>query len=77
LLRYFGMGFDAYRLIAPLYAGAEPWPLKGMSGDLTMDGAGLIHRGLKLAQFRNGRPVTLDAANGAELSDSRAAPDRR
>jgi outer membrane PBP1 activator LpoA protein len=71
------MGFDAYRLIAPLYAGAEPWPLKGMSGDLTLDGAGRIHRGLRLAQFRNGRPVTLDAASGSEVSDLRIVPAGR
>jgi outer membrane PBP1 activator LpoA protein len=74
LLRYFGMGFDAYRLIAPLYAGAEPWPLEGMSGNLTVDGAGRIHRGLDLAQFRNGRPVMLDTTSGFELSDRRTTP---
>jgi hypothetical protein len=28
-----------------------------MSGDLSIDDAGRIHRSLPLAQFRNGRPV--------------------
>jgi outer membrane PBP1 activator LpoA protein len=59
--RLYGMGFDAYRLIASLYtAGDTGWPLRGMSGDLSLDAQGRVRRVLPLAQFRNGRPVALE-----------------
>ena len=63
-LRLYSMGFDAYRLAGSLYGGARAWPIAGLSGDLTLDDAGRVHRGLALAQFRNGRPVPVpgDAA---------------
>lgn len=60
-VRYYGMGFDAYRLVSSLYdPDASSWPLQGMSGDLTLNADGKIHRALPLAQFRGGRPVALD-----------------
>jgi outer membrane PBP1 activator LpoA protein len=60
-LRLYSMGFDAYRLVGSLYGGARSWPLAGMSGDLSLDSAGRVHRSLALAQFRNGRPVPVDS----------------
>jgi outer membrane PBP1 activator LpoA protein len=62
LLRLYGMGFDAYRLVGSLYADdASVWPVRGMSGDLSLDAQGRVHRALPLAQFRNGRPVAVEA----------------
>ena len=61
-LRFYGMGVDAYALIAPLYANeSASWSLRGMSGDLSLDAQGRVRRLLPLAQFRSGRPVPLDA----------------
>ena len=62
LERYYGMGFDAYGLIGSLYANdGTPWSLRGLSGDLSLDAQGRVRRVLPLAQFRNGRPVAVDA----------------
>jgi outer membrane PBP1 activator LpoA protein len=62
LLRLYGMGFDAYRLVGSLYSDdASVWPVRGMSGDLSLDTQGRVHRALPLAQFRNGRPVAVEA----------------
>ncbi len=60
-LRLYGMGFDAYELVQPLYNGGAAWPLQGMSGQLTLDAQGRIHRDLPLAQFRAGRPAPIEA----------------
>jgi outer membrane PBP1 activator LpoA protein len=52
------MGFDAYQLIGSLYNDSRAsWPVRGMSGDLSLDTNGRIHRALPLAQFRNGKPA--------------------
>ena len=83
-LRFYGMGFDAYQLVAALYeANVSGWPLHGMSGDLTLAPDGKIHRTLPLGQFRNGRPVALEVAL-PELRENRElvgfslnAPSRR
>jgi outer membrane PBP1 activator LpoA protein len=59
-LRLYGLGFDAYQLVGSLYGDSRSaWPMRGMSGDLTLDGQGRVRRNLPLAQFRNGRPVAL------------------
>ncbi|HVS25360.1 MAG TPA: penicillin-binding protein activator [Gammaproteobacteria bacterium] len=61
LMRLYGMGFDAYRLVGSLYNVARSsWPVRGMSGDLSLDADGRVHRTLPLAQFRNGRPAAYD-----------------
>jgi outer membrane PBP1 activator LpoA protein len=61
LIRLYAMGFDAYELVASLYNGDRAaWPVRGMSGDLSLDTTGKIHRTLPLAQFRNGRPVAYE-----------------
>jgi outer membrane PBP1 activator LpoA protein len=58
LLRFYGMGFDAYRLVGTLFnADAGAWPMRGLSGDLSLDEQGRVRRVLPLAQFRDGRPI--------------------
>jgi len=66
LMRLYGMGFDAYRLVGSLYNVARSsWPVRGMSGDLSLDADGRVHRTLPLAQFRNGRPAAYVPVAGA------------
>jgi hypothetical protein len=38
-----------------------------MSGDLSLDARGRVHRTLPLAQFQNGRPVVLAAPGAAPI----------
>jgi uncharacterized protein len=74
LTKLYGMGFDAYQLIGSLYNDSRAaWPVRGMSGDLSLDTTGRIHRGLPLAQFRNGKPVEyfLPVAGSRELVGTR------
>ena len=60
-LRLYGMGIDAYNLVGSLFAAdTRAWPLRGLSGDLSLDDQGRVHRTLPLAQFRNGRPAPID-----------------
>ena len=60
LMRLYGMGFDAYRLMDQLYSNPQAfWPLDGLSGRLSPDAQGRIHRVLPFAQFQSGRPVRL------------------
>jgi outer membrane PBP1 activator LpoA protein len=42
------------------------WPVRGVSGDLTLDGLGRIHRDMPFAQFRSGQPVAVDTAPGGQ-----------
>ena len=59
-VRFYAMGFDAYRLMTSLYVPGTPgWPLVGISGQLSPDDRGKIRRSLPFAQFRDGRPVPL------------------
>jgi outer membrane PBP1 activator LpoA protein len=63
LLRYYAMGFDAYRLVGPLFTEDQAaWPMRGLSGDLSLDAQGRVRRVLPLAQFRNGRPAAYEVA---------------
>lgn len=76
--RFYGMGFDAYDLIAALYASdGQPWTLRGMSGDLSLDEQGRVRRVLPLAQFRNGRPVAVDTSTVLPEIDARGLTGRR
>jgi outer membrane PBP1 activator LpoA protein len=71
LFKFYGMGFDAYSLIAPLYANdGAPWSLRGMSGDLSLDESGRVRRVLPLAEFRSGRPVALDNSQRQPIDSS-------
>ena len=61
LSRLYAMGFDAYRLI-PLLNGADELTqlnYDGMSGVLSLDREGRIHRQLDFAQIRGGIPQPL------------------
>lgn len=65
-MQFYGMGFDAYRLMSPLYhTRTATWPIDGASGLLTIDAERRIHRTLPFAQFRNGQPVALAPQSGA------------
>ncbi len=67
LVRFYAMGYDAFQLVGSLYTGnASVWPVPGMSGSLSLDAQGRIHRQLSLGQFRNGRPVALEAPASAQ-----------
>jgi outer membrane PBP1 activator LpoA protein len=58
LIRLYAMGFDAYRLLPLLYndeGGELSLRLEGLSGLLTKDPRGRIHRELAWAEFRAGQ----------------------
>jgi uncharacterized protein len=74
-IRLYGMGVDAYRLIATLYTDERfGWPVHGMSGELSIDATGRVRRALPLAQFRNGRPAVLEQSIEPPLAPD-AGPD--
>ncbi len=59
--RLHAMGYDAYHLVAPLFAtrnGTMP-EIDGATGVLYLDNAGRVHRRLAWAEFRRGEPVPL------------------
>jgi outer membrane PBP1 activator LpoA protein len=62
--RLYALGLDAYRIVP--YLGQLDSNMfgiyHGVSGNLSLDSQGQIHRSLRCAQFRNGLPVLLDAA---------------
>jgi len=59
--RLHAMGYDAYNLIASLYAyrGGEMAELDGATGELFLDQQGRIHRRLAWAQYQRGEAVAL------------------
>ena len=63
--RLHAMGYDAYNLIASLYAsrGGDIAELDGATGQLFLDRSGRVHRRLAWAQFQSGEPVALPGAN--------------
>jgi outer membrane PBP1 activator LpoA protein len=65
LSRLHAMGYDAYRLVAPLHAArVEPMQaFDGATGRLMLDADGRIRRGLVWAQFQRGEPVSLPEAD--------------
>lgn len=59
--RLHAMGYDAYNLVAPLFAarnGTMP-EMDGATGVLYLDSNGRVHRRLAWAEFRQGEPVPL------------------
>jgi hypothetical protein len=70
--RLFAFGFDAYRLMMALRTasagtgGQAPSvgsiSLEGLTGELTIDPTGRVHRGLDWAQVHNGQPRALPPA---------------
>ena len=70
-IRFYGFGFDAYRLITEL--DDQPSALvsfPALSGELSLHGDGRVRRELPVAQFRNGKPaaVGLEAGTVPEVS---------
>lgn len=61
MARLHAMGYDAYNLIAALFAfrGGQMAELDGATGKLFLDAGGRIHRHLAWAQFQNGEVVAL------------------
>jgi len=61
--RLHAMGYDAYNLIASLYAyrGGEMAELDGATGELFLDQQGRIHRRLAWAQYQRGEAIALPA----------------
>ena len=61
LARLHAMGYDAYNLIASLFAarGSVMEELDGASGTLFLDSGGRVHRRLAWAQFQRGEVVAL------------------
>ncbi len=62
--RLYALGFDAWRLVPLLYKG-QPFSatVQGMTGLLSMDSSGRIHRQLDWASFKNGAPILLTPAS--------------
>jgi len=59
--RFHAMGYDAYQLVAELFV-ARSGPMaeiNGTTGQLSLDGDGIVHRELAWAVFEQGRPVAL------------------
>jgi outer membrane PBP1 activator LpoA protein len=61
LARLHAMGYDAYQLVAPLFAsrGGTMVEIDGATGHLFLDSDGRIHRRLAWAEFQRGEPVPL------------------
>ncbi len=59
--RLHAMGYDAYHLVAPLFAvRSGPMPeIDGATGRLYLDRDGRVHRRLAWAEFQRGKPVAL------------------
>jgi len=60
--RLYAMGVDAFRLYPRLkqLAALPNSKIFGVTGDLSIDGQGKIHRKMPFAIFKRGRPVTLN-----------------
>ncbi|MGH8495339.1 MAG: penicillin-binding protein activator [Gammaproteobacteria bacterium] len=70
--RLYAMGYDAYRLVPLLHGEADPLrgTMPGLTGVLSMDERGRIHRDLEWAQFRGGKPQELATVEAtASLED--------
>lgn len=74
--RLFAFGFDAYRLTMALRAAPAPVggqapsassiSIEGLTGDLTIDASGRVHRGLDWAEVHDGQPRPLPAPQAAQ-----------
>ena len=59
--RFYGLGFDAYRLVPLLYNQLEGFSsVSALSGELSLGEDGRVRRRLPFAQFRNGRPLPIE-----------------
>ena len=88
LARLHAMGYDAYNLIASLYAarGGTMAEIDGATGTLFLDANGRVHRKLAWAQFQGGEVVALpsvediggpieDVSDDGQIIDPDAADD--
>ena len=72
-VRFYGFGFDAYRLIPLLYNQPEAFSaVSALSGELSLAEDGRVHRRLPFAQFRDGRPLPIVPQRAGPLE---AGPD--
>lgn len=69
--RLYALGYDAYRLVPPLFSGrfTAGDEVRGLTGDLSVSADGQIRRKMRWAQFAQGVPVLLE-----ELTSKDAAP---
>lgn len=59
--RFYGFGFDAYRLVPLLYNRPEGFSsVSALSGELSLGEDGRVRRRLPFAQFREGRPLPIE-----------------
>ena len=59
--RFYGFGFDAFRLMLALHENPDTLSsFPALSGVLSLDEAGRVRRELPLAQFRDGVPVAVE-----------------
>jgi len=74
MARLHAMGYDAYNLIASLFAyrGGEMADIEGATGTLFLDQNGRVHRRLAWAQFQNGEVVALPDSHsiGGPIGDA-------
>lgn len=72
LARLHAMGYDAYHLVAPLFAARSGTmaEIDGATGRLYLDNDGRVHRKLAWAEFQRGEPVPLPGP------DALAVPSR-
>ena len=64
--RFYGFGFDAYRLMLALHGNPDSLSsFPALSGVLSLDEGGRVRRDLPLAQFRDGLPVAVEPEAGA------------
>ena len=72
-VRFYGFGFDAYRLIPLLYNQPEAFSaVSALSGELSLAEDGRVRRRLPFAQFRDGRPLPIGTLRDGPLE---AGPD--
>ncbi|MGB5339679.1 MAG: penicillin-binding protein activator [Gammaproteobacteria bacterium] len=73
--RLYALGLDAYRIIP--YLGQLDSSMfgiyRGVSGNLSLDSQGQIHRSLRCARFREGLPVLLDTTEETAIRHPGAA----
>ncbi|HSN52997.1 MAG TPA: penicillin-binding protein activator [Woeseiaceae bacterium] len=75
--RLHAMGYDAYHLVAPLFAArnGSMQEIDGATGILFLDGSGRVHRRLAWAEFRGGVPVPVPPPGGAGSIPDRVGED--
>jgi hypothetical protein len=60
LARFYALGIDAYRIAAALLDGQRTFEFAGVTGQITVHGAGIVQRRPVAVVFRDGRTVPLE-----------------